>query len=264
MYKTSFADKTELDDILRFLEERGWVDNVWLASEVVEAFGPEAGFYKALVCWRGNDITGVAAIRLRKKDTFAYGYRVHLDAVDEDALRTLMDALPEGEPKTFFIFNRQVQNYIATLSNISGSYCDLYYTVDSSSFRPAGADNVVELTSANASLLQGVDDEPDWDHMGDRKLYAVVRDNKAVSRVCTVPLGPAMPSGKQVISISDLFTEEQYRRQGLAKSLVSYVTDLILKDNNVPLYWTDPDNIASQKLVLGLGYRQLAQLAVYM
>jgi predicted GNAT family acetyltransferase len=50
---------------------------------------------------------------------------------------------------------------------------------------------------------------------------------------------------------------------GLGKRLVSHVTEIILQDGNVPIYWTEPENIASQSLAKSLGYYQIGQKIIY-
>ena len=44
---------------------------------------------------------------------------------------------------------------------------------------------------------------------------------------------------------------------------MSCATETVLRDGNLPMYWTEPNNAASQELCKGLGYRQYAQQINY-
>jgi predicted GNAT family acetyltransferase len=60
-----------------------------------------------------------------------------------------------------------------------------------------------------------------------------------------------------------LYTGTPYRRQGFARRVVSHITERILSEGHRPIYWTEPENIPSQRLCQSLGYRQYAQKAFY-
>lgn len=60
-------------------------------------------------------------------------------------------------------------------------------------------------------------------------------------------------------TFGDVYTEIPYRRRGLGRRVVSHITERDLREGRVPIYWTEPDNMASQRLCMGLGYRQYGQ-----
>jgi len=70
--------------------------------------------------------------------------------------------------------------------------------------------------------------------------------------------------GWGITSIAALYTEQRYRRMGLGKRLVSHVVELILAEGHTPVYWTTPDNVASQGLAEGLGFRRYGTTVDYL
>lgn len=91
-----------------------------------------------------------------------------------------------------------------------------------------------------------------------------MRDDRVAT---SIRVGTGMPKSakteRRVIAMPDLYTETKYRRMGLGRQLVSHVTGKILNDGNVPMYWTEPENIASQSLAKSLGYWQVGQIITY-
>jgi len=72
-------------------------------------------------------------------------------------------------------------------------------------------------------------------------LFAIVRNERAATSTGIGPVTPAIETKRRVMVISGLYTETQYRRMGLGKQLVSHVTEMILRDGHVPMYWTEPE-----------------------
>jgi GNAT superfamily N-acetyltransferase len=113
------------------------------------------------------------------------------------------------------------------------------------------------LTAADAHLFEGCERQPNWEYYDwGRRHFGIVRDGRVATSTCVALIPPGEPRTR-VMAISGLYTETRYRRMGLGKRLVSYATELILREGYIPIYWTEPDNTASQSLVKGLGYWQV-------
>ena len=124
---------------------------------------------------------------------------------------------------------------------------------------------MVELTEADAGLFEGFGQQPRWEHAHvERRLFAIVLDGKVAASVSCTPITPKEATKPLVVSVGGLYTQTPHRRQGLGRRLVSHVTELILSDGNLPIYWTEPGNTASQRLCKSLGYWQYAQKVNYL
>lgn len=272
MYRTSVASSAECEEILAFLEWRGLLENARLMWTVYQVLRWPRSWYAVVLCWRGDELAGVADILYQTKvpdEERAPGfkpdhdYRVSMDAADRRAIGALLQTLPTDELGVFDTYRPLIQKYLDRLPGVICKQGDLYYTASCDRFRPVAGEEVRELTTADAHLFEGCERQPQWqDYDEQHRIFAIVRDGKAVTSVGNAP---ATPPGIRpaVVMISGLNTETRYRRQGLARRLVSHVTEMILRDGNVPMYWTEPDNIASQRLAKGLGYWQYAQQKQY-
>ncbi|HIE26401.1 TPA: GNAT family N-acetyltransferase [Candidatus Poribacteria bacterium] len=192
-------------------------------------------------------------------------YDVRMDAEDASAAEAMIAALPSNQLGHFTIFRPLIQEYFEALPGMERSEGDLYFTVSLERFRPVAGEEVIELTAADAGLFEGCERQRRWEDMGEEhRVFGIVRDGKVATSTGVAPITPAIATKRRVIAISGLYTETRYRRMGLGKRLVSYVTELILQDGHAPLYWTEPDKVASQSLAQGLGYWQIAQNMTYL
>ena len=93
---------------------------------------------------------------------------------------------------------------------------------------------------------------------------AILRNGRVATSASLAPRTPKGATRCRVMCISGLYTQRRHRRTGLGRRLVSYLTELILRDGNVPEYWAEPDNVASRNLAASLGYWQYAQKVDYL
>ena len=258
------ATKSDHDEVIGFLEGQGVLENAWLIWAVPSALDVPERCGSLLVCRLRDDVAGVAHILPvtegpsgRRPD---HDYHAQMDAADQKAAESLLAELPEGQSVLFRpVFRPLIQECLGSLPGCTRSDGDLYYTVTLDRFRPVPSDEVVELTAADAGLFEGCERQPAWESMSDSRVFAIVRDDRAACSVCSSPIPPKSMTRPRVFSVGALHTETRYRRMGLARKVVSHATDIILRDGGVPMYWTEPDNIASLELCKGLGYRQYAQ-----
>ncbi len=270
----SIASRSNFENIFAFLDRQGLAENAWLIWSVFDALQRDEVWETVLTCRRRHQIVGVAYMLNQKKvpvEDRAPGfdpgcdYDVRIDAKDASAVEAIVANLPSEQLGRFSIFSPLIQAYFEALPGVSRREDVLYFTVSPERFCPAAGEEVVELTAADAGLFEGCERQPHWEYMGEEiRIFGIVRDGKAVTSLGSIPFTPAVGSKRRVRSIGGLYTETPYRRQGLGKRLVSYVTELILRDGDVPIYWTEPDNVASQALARGLGYWQIAQQMTYL
>lgn len=268
MYRVSVASDAERDEILSFLERRGLVENAELIADVAEPFrgGPEA---RVIVCRRGRQVVGVMYSWPVDRRPGGWeppnDYWLEMDAVNRQAAEALINALPSGEVGGFEVRDPVIQGYFDALPDATRRESDLYFTVSLQRFRPVAGEDIVEVTVADAGLFEGCERQPNWEHMADEwRRFAIVRSNRVATRTGVGPVTPKRERGPRVVAISGLYTETRYRRMGLAKRLVSCVTEMILRDGDLPMCWTEPDNIVSARLFRELGYWQYAQRVDYL
>ena len=272
MYRTSVASSGECEEILGFLERRGLLENAWLIWSVQNALRCPEECVEVIVCRRSEELVGVADVLYQTKvpdEERAPGfkpdhdYHVRMDAVNCRAVNALMKTLPTDELGLFDTLRPLVQRYLDDMPGATRKPGDLYYSVSVKRFRSVASEEVRELTAADAHLFEGCERQRDWNNMAEGShVFAIVRDGRAVTSV-GVGSFTSPARAPRVIAISGLHTETAYRRRGLGKRLVSHVTEMILRDGDLPMYWTETDNIASQRLAKGLGYRQYARQIQY-
>jgi len=95
------------------------------------------------------------------------------------------------------------------------------------------------------------------------RTFAIIRNSRIATSVEIFIAKPKTETKNQTIAIAALYTETQYRCMGLGKQLVSHVTKTIFHDGHDPIYWTEPENTASQALAMKLGYRQVTQAITF-
>jgi GNAT superfamily N-acetyltransferase len=194
-------------------------------------------------------------------------YDVHMDALAPGAVGALLETFPGGSVVHAQCFTPETKAYFDALPGAERRDDDLYFTVTSEVFQPAEGENVVELTEADDRLFEGCEQKPDWEHAGEHsRAFAILADGRVASWAWSAAGGgPATPVGtvSPGMVCHNLYTQTRHRRRGLGRRLVSHITQLILQKGKVPIYWTEPDNIASQRLCKGLGYWQYGQLVFY-
>jgi len=268
MYQISIASNPDREEIFAFLEKQGSVLNAWLIWEVSDAFQYNPDGISVLICRLGDEIVGVAHILDWIKTPPGpsgwkpnYDYDVRMDAVDREAVEALVEAFPIGLLGHFWIFRPMIQEYFQELSDATHTDGDLYFTVSPEHFRPVTGEKVIELTAADAHLFEGCEKQRSWED-GDH-IFAIIRNDRVATSVSLGFVTPKTAIKNRVEAIMDLYTETKYRRMDLGSQLVSHVTEVILHNNHVPVYWTEPENIASQALAKGLGYFQVGKAIFY-
>jgi ribosomal protein S18 acetylase RimI-like enzyme len=249
----------ELRQVVDFLENHALEENAWLIWSVYDRMRFPADWCKILVCRRGEDIVGAAEVLTEPQGPNPQDLMMGLDAVDSDAARAIVDSLPSGRTIRINTYSRIVQEYLDSIPGIERSQTDYFYTVSPDQFRAVDGDEVVELTPADAHLFDGLEQQPHWenaDHGG--RIFAIIKDGIPTASLWTGTLINERITTRRTATICAVYVESAYRERGLGKRLVSHVTGLILADSDTPLYWTSPDNIASQSLCRSLGYHQYA------
>lgn len=257
---TSIATVSDKQPILKFLDSDNLAMNVWLIQAVCGIIDCPADHQHVLVSRVADEIVGVASVSGSPGAAFNEDCRVRMDATDCEAAAKLINALPPNVTCHFQMLRPMLQQYLTELPGMQSDLACLYYTVSQSEFQPTDSSDVVQLTVSDRHFFEGCERQYNWEDIGtEHRVFGIVRNGKVAASVGCSPVTPMMPSGRCVVAISGLHTETEQRRKGLARQLVSYTTDLILRDGNIPCYWTEPENLASQALCQSLGYYQYSQ-----
>jgi GNAT superfamily N-acetyltransferase len=271
VYRTSNASSEDRDEILSFLESRGLVENAYLIGDVwYELNGPQ-DWRSIIVCRARRGLSGVASISWTdspSRERWGYDYVALMDAAEREAVAALSRTLPADRTGSIELFTSLTQEYFDGLPDAERREGDLYFTVSAERFQPVAGDPVIEVTAADLHLYEGCDRQPsreDWEHRDEEsRRMAILRNGRVATSAGLAPRTPKGATRRRVMCISGLYTQTRHRRMGLGRRLVSYLTELILRDGNVPEYWTEPDNVASRNLATSLGYRQYAQKVDYL
>ena len=271
MYRTSIASSKDREEVIAFLGKQGLLENAWLIWDISTVFqyNPD-GIYSLLICRLHDDIVGVAFIldyrRIPPSSSGSkpdHDYDSRIDAANRDAVKALLEAFPTDALGNFRIFRPMIQEYFRELPDAKRIEGDLYFSVSAERFRPVTGESVIELTADDVGLFEGCEKKRSWEH-SKSQVFAIMRDDRVATSVRVGAVIPKTAKAKRrVIAIIDLYTETKYRRMGLGRQLVSHVTGKILNDGNVPIYWTEPENFASQSLAKSLGYWQIGQMITY-
>ena len=277
----SIASRSDFEKILAFLDRQGLAENAWLIGSVFDALQRDEVWETVYVCFRRrHQVVGVAYVLYQRKvpvgdrapgyDGPGHDYDVQMDAEDSGAVEAMIAAFPSDQLGSFCLYRPLMQAYFEALPGVVRMAPDPYFTVSPERFCSVAGEEVVELTAADAGLYEGCEYQPNWEYMWEEsRVFGIVRNGRVVTSLSSTPLTPAVGSKRRRVRyIGGLYTETPYRRQGLGKRLLSYVTELILRDGHVPLYCghgrTETDTAASQALAQGLGYWQIMQRMTYL
>jgi len=263
MDQVTTATCAERTETLDFLEARGLAENSLLLQSIEPAFADTYEWGQVWLCRRSGELVGVANHYRPSPATWnpSHGYSAYLEAIDHAAVSALVEAFPAGMPGSVSALSPVVQSYCTAQPGVAARNGDLYFTVSPGTFTPVGGEPVIELTAADQAFVDGFRFNRTRNFDAGHRLFAILADGKAVTVawLCMFARG----NHRNVRSICALATEAPYRRRGFGRWIVSYLTELILRDGDVPLYWTEPDNLASQHLAASLGYRQFGTLMWY-
>ena len=248
-------DKSQL---LEFLEMRGLAENVWLIHSISDdtIFHDETAG-QVYICKDNERIAGVVCVSWYSGRP-GEDCMIRLDAEGEEAFNLLLNAIPENKSQLLIAINTGVKQYMDSVPGYERINRDLYYTVNPEQFQPVviSSDNITEVTEERKHLFDGCENPPRWEYRLEcSQIDAYILNDRVASSISTSPITPVLPSGYQAISVGALYTQNEHRRRGYARELVSVVTQRILFEGNLPIYWTDQDNIASQALCTSLGYQ---------
>lgn len=91
-----------------------------------------------------------------------------------------------------------------------------------------------------------------WEKMVKYKyIYGVIEDNKFVSIGFVSNIDE---NGANIV----IETKEKYRKKGYGKAVVEKISRDLIRDNIVPIYWVNKENIASINLAKSLGFVKIA------
>ena len=257
MYQTSVASREELAEILAFLEERR-LKNAWLIWFVWDTLHDPDYPGEVLACRSGSRVADVAYIghRPAQSEGAPPRFDVHMDAASVGATRALGDALPPGSVGRFELFTPQTQGYFNRLEDAERHDDDLCFGVTAEQIRPVDTEDMVELLRVDAGLFDGCERQPPWEHAGEEsRFFPIVVDGRPAASIWRNSITPRGTTTPRVVSIGRRYTETRCRRRGLARRLVSHLTRMVLTEGYLPIYYTEPGNVASQALCRSLGYR---------
>jgi len=262
MYQTSIASRQDWPEVLRFLERR-LLENAWVIWCVHDALEHPQKGGRAVVCRSHGQV--VAAAYISPQTFRGPGHHsLHMDATDTDAVGAVLETLTGGIVVEAQLFTPETKGYFDSLPGAERREEDLYFTVSADDFRPVESEEVRELTRADDGLFGGCEQRPDWEHLAEHtRVFAILRDGRVASWAQLGFMAPPAVVVPRVGAPIGLYTETPYRRQGFARRVVSHITERTLSEGHRPIYWTEPENIASQRLCKSLGYRLYAQKVFY-
>ena len=260
---TLVSTTDDRDAAVRFLAASGARENAMLIRDILDS--PEAR--RVVVCHRGPRIAGVASMPhgpdMASDDP--WDRPVYMDAVDDESAEALLGVLPTEAALMVWLGRPHLQQYLDGLPAAIRRMHLLCFAVSFEDFRPAPDSQVRPLTAADLHLFAGCARQPSEAFWGpDREIWGLVRDGRVVTSAILRPLVPELAGVTQgVTAICALETETAYRRQGLARGLVSHLTERVLAAGSVPIYSASVDNVPSQGLARGLGYQPYAEEIAY-
>ena len=84
--------------------------------------------------------------------------------------------------------------------------------------------------------------------------YGMIQENQIVAIAETsVDIGTCA-------AIQQVYTLKQYRGHGFGKSMVSTVSEILIRQNKIPVYWVSEQNISSIQMAQKLGFELLIRL----
>jgi GNAT superfamily N-acetyltransferase len=260
---TLISTPDERDEAIRFLAARGTLANAMLIRDLCATTDGTQGERKIAVCRRGRSVAGVASMPDRGgavPDEF-WDWPVYLDAVDRESAAVLVGVLPTRVALAVWLNWPHLQGYFGRLPGATRRMHLLCFTVSPEDFRPVSSGQVRRLTKADAGLFAGSERQPPDDFLSSgNNAWGLVRNGRVVTSAVLRALIPGTAGLAQgVAAICGLYTESVYRRQGLARGLVSHLTELVLGEGAAPIYSATVENIASQGVARGLGYRQYGE-----
>lgn len=131
---------------------------------------------------------------------------------------------------------------------------NIKYTINSSLFKPVDFGQVRWLLADDFHYMHEFWNMSlqDWNEAKEEgyTYCAFIEDEKIVS------LAAVWKYSKEKWEVAAVNTRKNYENLGLAKKVVSFVTNYILSNNKIPTLTTDKDNIAMQKVAEKVGFKE--------
>ena len=233
-------------------------------SYILRNSSQEKDQWRLQVCRRDGSIVGIAII----SQSFSYcDYWIAPETDDIDVIRAVIAPLPPGSVLYLAGIDRQeIVNQLVTFpeSSIESAY-DLF-TISRHTFQPVSGEPVTEVGEAE---IDAVFSEMEIAKLGDslkgrRKRTFVVLRNGTAASTASYGVPEPEPGYEPTASITDVYTVEAYRRQGMCSRLVSEITTLALASGQKPIYFTRRENTAIQALLARIGYLRYGTLTSVM
>lgn len=252
--------ESELQECLAYLDHRGPLLNAYLAGSTIRGWASTGRF--SLVVHAGKRIAGFADVILARDSPYDFVVSMFVD--EPSSVSSLLSALPKGIGH-FQIHTPLVHEYFDRLCKGERRHTFINFVAERETFLPTALKYTVrELTLDDEPLFAGCEgstqnalDQPD------RNVFGIVAQGRIASSVVVATVIDNAHWSKAVAGIGELHTQTIHRRKGMGRCLISFVTQQLLQDHDAVLYYTTPDNTASQRLIAPLGYTRLSESVDY-
>ena len=212
---------------------------------------------RLLGLYHKSGLVAVASIRIAAQNP-AVEYGVSVECPGADEFLALLAAGPPGRLHVK-VHDDAAARWFEAKVGLQFVKRNVYFAVSKDQLRPQSTGKERVLTRADLSHFPAstagnpAAAKPDDDESG-RIVWGVERSGQIV---CSAAGGQIVKEADICVgAVAGLYTEEGWRCCGLATQLVSAMTETLLADNDYVLYWTAPDNVASQRVATKLGYVQ--------
>lgn len=245
----------EKSKAINFLKRTSFINNVDFIDVVNTSF-LQSESYQLIAAYSDDEIVGI--IGLRHYTDNPYSYFVQVAASDIETIQFLLLFVPKGENARIRVTTTLAAQYLTGLPYAKKDQVDVYFMADKSTIIPVPYGEIIPMGKGHIPLFDGCEGWAKFSlirgNYSPNEIYALLRDGKVASSAIIGPIFEDPNGEKNVAGIAAFYTEEKYRRKGLGKQLISFLTELLLKKNDTVLYYTTPDNYASQNLARSLGY----------
>ena len=252
--------ESELQECLVYLDHQGALLNAYLANSTVRGWTTPDHF--SLVVHAGERIAGFAHVILSCGAPFDFVVRMFAD--EPFSISMILSALPKGIGY-FPIHTPVMHEYFDRLCKGERRHTFINFVAERGSFLPTVPQYAVrKLTIDDEPLFAGCEGYTQ-NELGqpDRYVFGIVAQGRIASSVVVATVIDNSHWTKTIAGIGELHTQTVHRRKGFGRTLISFVTQQLLQDHDAVLYYTTPDNTASQRLIAPLGYTRLSESVDY-
>lgn len=225
---------------------------------------------RILACNEG-DSPSLAIIHKAPRLNNITSWDVHLVIRRKEDITCLLDALPKGDKMYMFLTDpdaiRLIEQRFALRPDVTQIQL---HAGDMAKLRiPPSADEVIALSEEHEPFVRA-NESPYVQHYWDVcaadwanfRCFGLIRDGRVVS-FCAVGPDTTGACSLPIREIIWLYTENAYRRQGLAKAVLSRATTFIIKEGATAYYSLESDNIASLNTAKSVGYVEHTRVYAY-